>query len=325
MEGISDAQRYRQIQPAEVQKKDDRDKDQENKGQAVSGEAQEAPVGTKEIKAEAKTQGQYQEPESPREVGAAAPEAGAEGGIPAGGDGTVYINKGGSKITDAKAVVAIAEICASHNKTDLKADELQKELAAKGIESYVTTVDGKPALKFANGDVFVDSSGNHALGLEDGDFNKALAQIEQKYGLNLDALEMKVAAIVEKRYAEHDNKELDPALLAGLNGLNGLDGLGQDGMGGPEGAAGAQDIGKIFEQLDTQLQDNGYKGPMSEELYEKGDLEKTCYDHGITMPEIPDPQAKPARGNAMANDLFNAALLISTLKQPNQNQPTFTA
>jgi hypothetical protein len=325
VEGIADAQRYRQtpVTPTDVKKAEDKDRD--TKVLEVEQDKRDQRQDEGEPKFDARAQQQFQQPEGAQEAKAQAPTG--DGQIPAGGDGTIYINKGGSKITDAKAVIAIAEICAGHNQTDIKADELQKELAAKGIESYVSTVDGKPALKFDNGDVFVDSSGNNALGLEDGDFGKALQQIEQKYGINLDGLEMKVKDIVDKRNAQNDNK--DNADLAGLlggldginglNGLDGMDGLGQDGQN-PQGAG---DMTAIFEDLDNQLQGQGYQGPQAQELYDQGNLEPTLYQYGIQMPEAPqadNPEAQAAKGHTFANDMFNAALLISTIKQP-----TFTA
>jgi hypothetical protein len=318
VEGIADAQRYRQtpVTPAEEKKAEDKDRD--TKVQEVDQQKRDQRQDEGEPKFDAKAQQQFQQPEGAQEAKAA---TGADGQLPAGGDGTVYINKGGSKITDAKAVIAIAEICAKHNQTDIKADELQKELEAKGIESYVSTVDGKPALKFENGDVFVDSSGNNALGLEDGDFGKALQQIEQKYGLNLDGLESQVKAIVDKRYAEKDNKDNGDlaGLLGGLDGLNGLGINGQDGQNGMGGAAGGQDLAKILEDIDTQLQEKGYQGPQAQELYDKEELEPTLNQYGIQMPQMPEannPEAQAGKGHAFANDMFNAALLISTIKQP---------
>lgn len=89
---------------------------------------------------------------------------------------------------------------------------LPKVNKAKGIDCYQTTLNGKPAIKFGNGDIFVDSSGNNALGLEDGDFSKALKQIEDRYGTDLSALTSKVDEIVKKRFAKGNDANGDPAL-----------------------------------------------------------------------------------------------------------------
>jgi hypothetical protein len=70
-------------------------------------------------------------------------------------------------------------------KGNIKMEELQKELKEKfGIESETTTINGRKALKFANGDHIVDANGNGGLDTGDYNFKGAVKAIKEKYGLS---------------------------------------------------------------------------------------------------------------------------------------------
>jgi len=73
------------------------------------------------------------------------------------------------------------------NKGLMKMEEVQKQLKEKyGIEAEVTKIDGRKALKFANGDYIVDANGNGGLDRKDYHFKEAVSSIQQKYGMTED-------------------------------------------------------------------------------------------------------------------------------------------
>jgi len=66
----------------------------------------------------------------------------------------------------------------------IKMKDLQKTLKDKyGIESELTKIDGRKALKFANGDHVVDANGNGGLDMKDYKFKGAIDNIKKQYGL----------------------------------------------------------------------------------------------------------------------------------------------
>ncbi|MBN2358495.1 MAG: hypothetical protein JXR83_03520 [Deltaproteobacteria bacterium] len=70
-------------------------------------------------------------------------------------------------------------------KSSIKMEEVQKQLKEQfGIESELTKIDGRKALKFANGDYIVDANGNGALDSRDYKFKEAVSSIKEKYGLS---------------------------------------------------------------------------------------------------------------------------------------------
>jgi len=314
MEGISDAQRYRQLPVnLDAAKKEERDRDgkvteiddrkprQENQEQGRTSRQEERQTGQKGL--------------GESEKGTSA-EAGDNKLKTTAGDGTVYIQKGGTRITDANAVVAISEICAKANQADIKADKMAEQLKAKGIDCYQTTLNGKPAIKFGNGDVFVDSSGNNALGLEDGDFSKALKQIESRYGTDLSALTSKVDEIVKKRFAKGNDANGDLALqgiglISLMGGFGALNGYGVDNL---NAAGNEQNLNSIFSDLDQKLKFQGYQGPQAKELYDSDMLEDTLRSFNIDMPEIPENGGDLSNAHDFARDVFNCAHCISRLK-----------
>jgi len=311
MEGISDAQRYRQLPvQTDAAKKEEQDKDkrvteiddrkprEENQEQGKAFRQEEGQTG----------QSGLGEAEQGKPENVADNKYGAQSG-----DGTVYIQKGGTKITDANAVVAIAEICAKANQTDIKADRMAEQLKEKGIDCYETTVNGKPAIKFENGDVFVDSSGNNALGLEDGDFSKALKQIQSKYGKDLSSLTSKVDEIVRKRFAKGNDGNGGEA-LAGIGAMGEFGDAGAYGADNPAAAGTGQDMESIFGDLDEKLGRQGYQGPQAKELYESEQLEDTLKNYNIDMPELPEQASDLSKAHDFARDVFNCAHCISQLK-----------
>ncbi len=283
---------------------DDRKPRQDNQEQGTTFKEEEGQTGEKGL--------------GETEQGAGAPVGDNKLG-PAAGDGTVYIQKGGTKITNANAVVAIAEICAKANQTDIKADKMAEQLKAKGIDCYETTLNGKPAIKFDNGDVFVDSSGNNALGLEDGDFSKALKQIQSKYGKDLSALTSKVDEIVKKRFAKGNDANGDPAFqgAGAIDPMGGYGAMNGYGAGNPAAAESGQGQGldNIFGDLDQKLGSQGYQGPQAKDLYESNQLEDTLKNYNIDMPEMPEKGNDLSKAHDFARDVFNCAHCISQLKQ----------
>jgi hypothetical protein len=82
-----------------------------------------------------------------------------------------------------EVVLALNNILKS--KSTITMDDLQKELKEKyGIESNVEEIDGRKALKFANGDHIVDANGNGSLDAGDYKFGEAIKSIKDKYGLS---------------------------------------------------------------------------------------------------------------------------------------------
>ncbi|MDQ7822610.1 MAG: hypothetical protein RDV48_07410 [Candidatus Eremiobacteraeota bacterium] len=320
MEGISDAQKYRQLNlPGDSVRKEERDRDkkvtdiEERQPRQDNQEGQSRKEDNRQEGGMGQQSQGDQVHDGPQASQQQAAAAGKDEGIDPGGQET-YISKGGSKITDADEVVAIAKICAEHNQMDIKAGDLCKDLKEQGFDCYETTIDGKPAIRFANGDVFIDSSGNNALGLEDGDFTKALDKIEQKFGLNLDTLQAKVQELTIKRYAhegEDGGLECDTDLLAGgFQGIQEADGAGEAG-----GASQGGDLSSQFEQIDRQLGERGYKGPKAQELYERELLDDTLKQYGVNAPMRQDLAQKIQYAGAFAGQLFNAALVVSRLKE----------
>lgn len=84
--------------------------------------------------------------------------------------------------------LALYNILKDHND-DMPADKLKSELKDRyGIEAELTTVKGDDgrelkALKFQNGDVFADGSGNGSFGMVDYDLKGAVKDIQDKYGV----------------------------------------------------------------------------------------------------------------------------------------------
>lgn len=84
-----------------------------------------------------------------------------------------------------EAVLALSKILEGDKK--LSPEEVQKQLFNEyGIAAKVETVNGRKAIKFANGDFLTDSSGDGALNGIDYNFKGAVDKIKGKYGLSDD-------------------------------------------------------------------------------------------------------------------------------------------
>ncbi|MDQ7823904.1 MAG: hypothetical protein RDV48_13980 [Candidatus Eremiobacteraeota bacterium] len=250
----------------------------------------------------------------------ASPAAGAAGG------GEPIINKNGTRM-NAQEVATIADIFKKAGKSGMKPEELANKLRERGIEAEVTKINGHPAIKFANGDAFVDTSANGVLDTDDKEWVEALNILKGKYGANAPQLQ--------------GGSPLSP--LANAGGLGGLTGVGGDGQavtpnnaadivnafeqntqlqrgeaGGPQlpnptGEGKGQDSGQlksVMAELDGSLGEKGYKGSTAEELLQKGELESVLGKYGIQMP---DELERKSAGD-FVNNLFRDALLIASIK-----------
>jgi len=93
-----------------------------------------------------------------------------------------------SNLSNSPEVVLAINSLLSKGK-NIKMDKLQQQLKDKfGIESELTKINGRKALKFANGDHIVDANGNGAIDKKDYKFKGAVASIKEKYGLTDDQI-----------------------------------------------------------------------------------------------------------------------------------------
>ena len=113
-----------------------------------------------------------------------------------------------SVMTDADTVVEIAGIL-GENKAKMNPDKLAKCLNERGYEVEATTVNGKKAIRFKNGDVFVDSNGDGGLHLKEMDYMNALTKVEQRFNVNLSGVKYSAEAAVDLRAAQKRAKKLD--------------------------------------------------------------------------------------------------------------------
>lgn len=316
MEGIPEIQKLR---------------NQETQGAAKDQAAEEGGKGKKK---ENKQEPAAQEPAAPAdryqpagirgEAGAASPmaaqgfgAAGGQGPLGAAGNETL-INKNGTKLSGNDAA-AIAEIFKETGKSGMKSDELVAALKAKGIDAYATKINGKMAIKFANGDTFVDTSGNGVLDSDDQEWKEAVKLLGEKYGLNFGNILSGGGGGGGKA-----NDAVDAALKGNVDKIFGPDGLMPDGLtnpatdAGPAAAGGAGGAGidrgtllNSFSDLDSQLQAKGHQGPTAQELYGKGQLEPTLAQYGINMPQL----IQNAGTTDFVNNLFKSALQVSFAKR----------
>jgi hypothetical protein len=253
------------------------------------------------------------------EPGVAAPQADGAGALDQAGaagaqgqagaaTGEIAVDKNGTKLHTDTAIT-IKSIFDKAGKSGLKADELAAKLKEQGIDAYPTEVNGKMALKFANGDTFVDTSGNGILDSDDQEWKDALKAIEGKTGglqgggANQGAL----GADGQNVQAINENG------LAKLKAA-GVPNLPDPTFNGPRGLGGAQQnpqqLQGILEDLDTQLGQKGYQGPAAQELLDKGDLEQVLGQYGIALPEL---QGNDGTGGDFVNRLFGQALQIAKM------------
>jgi hypothetical protein len=90
-----------------------------------------------------------------------------------------------SNLSNSPEVVLALNNILKNSPDSTGVEEVQKKLKDEyGIEAKIEDIDGRKALKFANGDTFVDSSGNGMLGQADYKFGGAVDAIKKKYGLS---------------------------------------------------------------------------------------------------------------------------------------------
>ncbi|GMU51267.1 MAG: hypothetical protein AMXMBFR33_04130 [Candidatus Xenobia bacterium] len=195
--------------------------------------------------------------------------------------------EGKSVITDADTAVEIGEILVKRGKSDIKVDDMANELRDRGYNVEVTSVDGKKAIRFQNGDIFVDSSGDGQLGSEDVKFNESLSKIEQKHGINLAQMKSTLDLLAAQRKAEKAAKKMG---LAGP-GMYGLLGPGQPAPG-EAGRPANYDYEAMVQEalagLAPQMMAAGYQGGESPfELWKKGTLVPELARLNLTAPNVP--------------------------------------
>ncbi len=82
-----------------------------------------------------------------------------------------------------------------------KSIEQVKEILKKefGIEAEITKINGRKALRFANGDYIVDSNGNNTLDMGDYNFKGAIKELSKRYGVDINKLKPEeIKALVER-------------------------------------------------------------------------------------------------------------------------------
>ncbi|MCE7869160.1 hypothetical protein DYH09_02150 [bacterium CPR1] len=237
-----------------------------------------------------------------RATGTAPPPAGRE--LDAGkstqkGD-TDYFD-GKSVITDADTAIEIGQMLANRGKSEMKVEDMLKELQNRGYAAELTNVDGKKAIRFQNGDVFIDTSGDGQLGSEDVNFNKALSAIEQKHGVNLSQLKSTLDILAAQHKAEKDAKKLG-ALGAGMYGLGGAD---QDYLA----------IRDALRATDKDMAAAGYEGTETAfDLWQKSALNPQLGKLNITPPNIPSVEELSLKmANCQCCNMFTAAYDLAGL------------
>jgi|GEM_PF-2181760 len=250
----------------------------------------------------------------------AAGGAGAAGA--AAGGGEPIINKNGTRM-NAEEVSTISDIFKKAGKSGMKAEELAAKLKERGIEATATKINGKMALKFANGDTFVDTSANGVLDTDDKEWTEAVKALKGKYGDN--APQLKGGAPIagadqgNAANAVNNNGAAQAVNAAGntpqaANNLMSPQ-LPNPAYQGPRGIGGdnqdPQQLKNVLSELDNTLGEKGYKGCKCEELLKSGELELTLAKYGVAMPAV--PQQNNGTGDYV-NNLFRNALMLSAIK-----------
>lgn len=199
---------------------------------------------------------------------------------------------GKSVITDADTVVDIATIMKEHG-SNMKPEKMAEYLKQKGYDVEVVKMGNRSAVKFRNGDYFVDSDGDGNIGTKDQNFQNALSAVEQKFGINLSELKASKNLQIHKGGGGRD------AAGAGL-GIPGLDALG----------AQKGDMQRVFAQLDTQMAERGYEGTEgAEDLWKARRLSPVLQQLDIPEPPLPEP------GISQGLDLFQAAYAVAKQRE----------
>jgi hypothetical protein len=249
--------------------------------------------------------------------------AGAQGAAgQAAGAGEAIINKNGTKM-NAQEVATISDIFKKAGKSGMKADELAAKLKERGIEATATKVNGKMALKFANGDTFVDTSANGVLDTDDKEWTEALKTLKSKYGDNPPLLQggqggnnaVTPVNNTDNGQAVNNNANANAnvqAVNAAGNTPQAANTALNTQLPNPTGETKGQDASQlktVLSDLDSSLSAKGYKGSTAQELLESGELENVLSKYGI---QVPTELEQNGAGNYV-NNLFRNALLISSL------------
>jgi len=226
--------------------------------------------------------------------------------------GEPIINKNGTKM-NAQEVATISDIFKKAGKSGMKAEELAEKLKERGIEATATKINGKMALKFANGDTFVDTSANGVLDTDDKEWTEALKTLKSKYGDNPPQLQggqgnnavntvnevnnTENGQAINNNAAADTPQQANPAAVSPqlLNPTG--EGKNQD----------AQQLKTVLSDLDRTLAEKGYQGIKSEELCENGQLESVLAQYGVQMPA----ELEQYGAGSYVNNLFRNALMIA--------------
>ena len=112
-----------------------------------------------------------------------------------------------SNLSNSPEVVLALNNILKNSPDSTSVEDVQKKLKDEyGIEAKIEDINGRKALKFANGDTFVDSSGNGMLGQADYKFGGAVDAIKKKYGLSDEDM---------KQFETEDGKKM----LGDMNGV----------------------------------------------------------------------------------------------------------
>lgn len=145
MEGISDAQRYRYLSmQTEAVKKDDRD----IKINEIDSED--------DRKDKEDQQGKEQEQEAE----------------PVAREPVKIIEDTDEEINTAEfhEFKTLAGLFRKYQHSDIDMESIEKELQSKGFDCYLTEFENKTAIRFSNGDIFIDTKVKQTLSYEEVDF-----------------------------------------------------------------------------------------------------------------------------------------------------------
>ncbi|MBI3930300.1 MAG: hypothetical protein HY319_32490 [Armatimonadetes bacterium] len=195
--------------------------------------------------------------------------------------GQVDYVDGLTDITDADTVVDISGILARNNRGQMKVDQMANELRNLGYNVQLTDVNGKKAIRFQNGDVFVDTSGDGQLGTEDVNFSKALSRVEGRFGVDLSSLKRTMEALDLRDRLKKQAEKM------GALGQAGLLGVGEDGLR------------EKLRKVDRDMAAAGYEGRDDAfTLWSREQLDPKLTELGLPAPDLPRP-AEIAFGRGM--------------------------
>lgn len=80
-----------------------------------------------------------------------------------------YVSRGKTGLGDTWERKAVSQMYAMHAHHEVFIDQIIQELNARGCDCYETLVEEKSGIRFENGNVYIDTGGNHVLDLADRD------------------------------------------------------------------------------------------------------------------------------------------------------------